>query len=284
MRPFEALRMRNTASGVNPYLDGLSPLPREVWSLRKMISTAVNSIRVRRSSDNAEQDIGFTGNVLDTTSLSAFVGANSAFVTTWYGQRGSYNQVQATASKQPRIVNAGVYDGKLVYDGTDDAMSIASLPFGTPYAAVYVKAKIEDQTPTAIAYETSTNYNANTGAFIIYMDGLLFGLGIRGSGFNWRRDFNPASQTVLRQSTFMLQTAVADGTTAQQRMWETGVSQTQIAAVGTPITPVQNFSAQTMYCGARAGTSLYLPMWEETKALYDADTTSIRASIEAIVA
>jgi hypothetical protein len=272
-------------SASSGYLDGLSPLPRAAHSLRKMISTATNAVRVRRSSDNAEQDIGFTGNALDTTSLATFVGANSAFAVTWYDQTGNgYNQVQATASKQPRIVNAGVYDGKLVYDGTDDSMSVASLPFATPHAAVYVKAKIEDQTPTAIAYETSTNYTSNTGAFIIYMDGLLFGVGIRGSAANWRRDFNPTSQTVLRQTSFLLQTAVADGTTAQQRMWETGVPLTATATVGTAVTPVQNFSAQTMYCGARAGTSLYLPMWEETKAIYDADTTSIRASIEAIVA
>lgn len=266
------------------YLDGLSPAPRAVHSLRKMISTATNSVRVRRSSDNAEQDIGFTGNALDTTSLATFVGANSAFVVTWYDQTGNgYNQVQATASKQPRIVNAGVYDGKLVYDGTDDSMSVPSLPFGTPYVGLYVKSKILRQSPVGVAYETSANFGSNAGAFIVYMELNIFGVGIRAAA-NWRRDYNPASQTTLQQMDFLLQMAVADGTTRQQRFFLNGVEDTTNITVGTAATPVVNFTAQTMYCGGRAGTSLYFALWEETKAIYDADTTSIRASIEAIVA
>jgi len=39
------------------------------YSVRKLSSTATLSMRVRRSSDNAEQDIGFVGEDLDTASL-----------------------------------------------------------------------------------------------------------------------------------------------------------------------------------------------------------------------
>jgi hypothetical protein len=68
-------------------------------------------IRVRRSSDSAEQDIGFVSNVVDTASLLAFCGAGSGYVVTFYDQStNGYNLTQSNASKQPRIVNSGVVD------------------------------------------------------------------------------------------------------------------------------------------------------------------------------
>ena len=81
------------------------------YSLRKLRTGYVgNAIRVRRSSDNAEQDIAFdaSGN-LDTTSLLAFVGSGNGFVTTWYDQSGFNNHItQTTAGNQPQIVSSGV--------------------------------------------------------------------------------------------------------------------------------------------------------------------------------
>jgi len=79
------------------------------YSLRKLSSSYSGSaIRVRRSSDNTEQDIGFTGNELDTTSLTSFVGANNGFLTRWYDQSGNANNsAQSTASRQPQIVSSG---------------------------------------------------------------------------------------------------------------------------------------------------------------------------------
>lgn len=67
-------------------------------------------IRVRRSSDNTEQDIGFSGGVLDTSALLSFVGAGSGFITTWYDQQGSNNFTQTTLNNQPRIVLNGVLE------------------------------------------------------------------------------------------------------------------------------------------------------------------------------
>ena len=68
-----------------------------------------SAIRVRRSSDNAELNIGFTtsGN-LDETALTTFVGGGDAFVTTWYDQSGnSRNSIQTTAGNQPQVVTGG---------------------------------------------------------------------------------------------------------------------------------------------------------------------------------
>lgn len=69
------------------------------------------AMRVRRSSDNAEQDIGFNRSGLDTAALMAFVGSGSGFVTTMYEQMGSgLHAVQDTASLQPNIVTSGVLE------------------------------------------------------------------------------------------------------------------------------------------------------------------------------
>lgn len=79
------------------------------YSLRKLRSAySGNCIRVRRSSDNTEQDFGFVNNVLDTASLLAFVGAVNGFVTTFYDQSGNgKNMVQSTAVNQPQIISSG---------------------------------------------------------------------------------------------------------------------------------------------------------------------------------
>jgi hypothetical protein len=83
------------------------------YSLRLLRSAYTGSaIRVRRSNDNAEQDIAFdnTGN-LDTSSLTTFVGANNGFVTIWYDQSGNgRNATQTTAARQSRIVNNGTVE------------------------------------------------------------------------------------------------------------------------------------------------------------------------------
>ena len=85
------------------------------YSLRKLSNTySGNAIRVRRSSDNTEQNIGFDGSGnLDTTALTTFVGAGNGFVTTWFDQSGNNkNFTQTTANIQPQIVTSGVVETK----------------------------------------------------------------------------------------------------------------------------------------------------------------------------
>jgi hypothetical protein len=94
-------------------LDTYSGAAAAYSAARRLSSTYTGSlIRVRRSSDNAEQDIGYTsGNILDESALTSFVGAGNGFVTTWYDQSGNgNNETQSTAADQPRIVNSGTID------------------------------------------------------------------------------------------------------------------------------------------------------------------------------
>ena len=78
------------------------------YSLRLLDSTySGNAIKVRRASDNTEQDIGFVNNVLDTSSLETFCSGTDGFVTTWYDQSGNTrNVINSTASTQPKIYDS----------------------------------------------------------------------------------------------------------------------------------------------------------------------------------
>jgi viroplasmin and RNaseH domain-containing protein len=92
------------------------------YSLRNLIDTTTNVVRVRRSSDNAEQD--FTATQITDGTLTSFTGANDGYVTIWYDQSGNSNNAsQTAAANQPKLVSSGVVEldnGKpcLNYDNT----------------------------------------------------------------------------------------------------------------------------------------------------------------------
>lgn len=104
------------------------------YSLRKLRTAYTGAaIRVRRSSDNTEQDFGFVNNILDTASLLTFVGAGNGFVTRWYDQSGNANNAsQGTAIFQPQIVSSGAMittNGKnsMLFDGSNDSLNLSSI-------------------------------------------------------------------------------------------------------------------------------------------------------------
>ena len=143
-----------------------------------------NSIRVRRSSDNAEQNIGFTANGdLDTSSLTSFVGANNGFVTTWYDQSGNGNNaVQTTAANQPIIVSGGtiftlsgtgVSRPILRFDGVNDSMALTNTINTDVHTSAYPTQKrsangwtawftgVGDAPFTPIIFQTAGTYITN---------------------------------------------------------------------------------------------------------------------------
>jgi hypothetical protein len=114
------------------------------YSLRKLRTDySGNAIRVRRSSDNTEQDFGFSGNDLDTASLLTFCGAGNGFVTTWYDQStNSNNATQATAASQAQIVSSGalildVDTSKITSTWTGDFYNLTSgISTNTKYLSI----------------------------------------------------------------------------------------------------------------------------------------------------
>ena len=105
------------------------------YSLRKLKTGVTNVVRVRRSSDNTEQN--FTATDITDGTLTTFTGSNDGFVTIWYDQTGNINVVQATANNQPQLVNNGVVildNGKpTVFYGLNSTASIKSLGTSSQY-------------------------------------------------------------------------------------------------------------------------------------------------------
>jgi hypothetical protein len=97
------------------------------YSLRLLRSGYTgNAIRVRRASDNTEQNIGFVNNVLDTASLTSFCSGTNGFVTTWYDQSGNgRDATQSTGASQPKIYDSV---GGVIEVNSKPAISITASP------------------------------------------------------------------------------------------------------------------------------------------------------------
>ena len=124
-------------------LDGLDTVDSEalegVWSFRRLLSSYSGAlIRIRRSSDNAEQDFGSSQDEIDSSEVATFVGGGSGFVATIYDQLGANDLVQTSSSLQPLFVGASIngkpganFNGSsqfMVANGVASAFSGTDLP------------------------------------------------------------------------------------------------------------------------------------------------------------
>lgn len=93
-------------------------------SLRKLSSIYTGAaIRVRRSLDNIQQDIGFVSNTLDTAAATTFASGSNLFITKFYNQVFLGNDfVQTTAANQPKLVfnKIGGTKPSIEWDGVND--------------------------------------------------------------------------------------------------------------------------------------------------------------------
>lgn len=133
----------NNGGGFSYLLD-LYPGALVAYSLRQLISTYPSSsrcIRIRRSSDNAELDIYFVSNVVDTASILSFVGSGDGYVVRFCNQldtSGVRDAYQSIALNQPLIVQAGVLctqNGKptIKYTSASQLLKASSTPLLDTY-------------------------------------------------------------------------------------------------------------------------------------------------------
>jgi hypothetical protein len=172
------LNYKSSGVAVSYIVDDYSP--NAAYSLRKVSSTATKCIRVRRSSDNAEQDFGFVGQNLDTASLLSFVGANNGFVVKIYEQggvgsalgAGAYlDAVMSSSSIQPKIVNAGsliTLNGlpSMLFDGSDDRINFGVYD-GLLNSNWDVYSVIQVNTGSQFVTYVSSDNTAPTGSFYL---------------------------------------------------------------------------------------------------------------------
>lgn len=130
---------------INPYRFG-APLLLDLYSgataayslrlLRNAYTGPV--VRVRRSSDNTEQD--FTATQVTDGTLTTFCGSGNGFVRTWYDQVSTANLGQSTTANQPQIVSNGVVlllsnKPTMLFDGINDRLINNGLSISQPVSA-----------------------------------------------------------------------------------------------------------------------------------------------------
>lgn len=146
------------------------------YSVARLIRAAYTGplIRVRRSSDNTEQDISVdaSGN-LDTAALLAFVGAGSGFLRTLYDQSANaLHAGQATTTQQPRIVNSGALDllnsrPAAIFDGSNDVLfSGAHGSTATSFSSVMVARWTSGGSSEDIAFGPGAAGSTGTGRLV----------------------------------------------------------------------------------------------------------------------
>ena len=179
------------------------------YSMRKLNSTYTGSaIRVRRSGDNTEQNIGFdaSGN-LDTTSLLSFIGANNiALYSEEFDNNSYWHKNDSSIVANQTTAPDGTMTADLFREGTSQwnhslgKLGPTSYVSGTSYnASVYLKKGTGSQAPNTIALgfgETNTStmpyviFNISTGV-VVASDNATgdsdFGSSITDAGNGWWR-------------------------------------------------------------------------------------------------
>jgi hypothetical protein len=97
------------------------------------------AIRVMRTSDNSQLDIGFIGEDLDIVTLLAFVGSDNGEIVIWYDQSGNGRHAVSITGSRPRIVSNGAIEtqnGKpaIRFDGVNDYLAAASPLIGATHS------------------------------------------------------------------------------------------------------------------------------------------------------
>lgn len=156
---------------------GVAVQPLYAYSVARKVVSLYNgpAIRVQRSSDNTQTDIGFASNALDTTALLAFAGSGDAFVVKVYDQSGNsgYDVVAAAIANAPKIVNAGsliTSGGKpaALFDGADDVLSHATPGlYNAGAATVLGVLKSTGSISTALRWWAEANSTVSTGQYAL---------------------------------------------------------------------------------------------------------------------
>lgn len=200
---------------------------------------AGSCLRVRRSSDSTEQDIGFdSDNVFDWAAAASFIGGGSGFVRTWYDQSLNANHAgQATTTKQPEL---DLVNQRLNFDGTDDYLATGSNAgiSGNFNATVFIHG----------ISATNGRYSAWLGAGTTLQ---TWGLQ-RLNGTSWQHIHTgsnnyAAAVSDLAIESFITSRKSAGAIDATSSIYQNGVLQT---VTGTPSTGTPNMVDGPIYIGA----------------------------------
>ncbi len=142
-----------TSSAADSLLLDQYPDAYAAYSLRKLRSDYQGpAIRVRRASDSAEQDFGFTGEGnLNISAVEEWLGEDDGFVVEWYSQIDGHPSATPQGSQPPRIAQGGTVhtdengNPRLYFHGVEESgMETGSLPTSIPKQDFLALAVIEE--------------------------------------------------------------------------------------------------------------------------------------------
>lgn len=229
---------------------------------------AGNCIRIRRSSDNAEQDIGFNGIHLDTAAINSFCSGTNGFVKTWYSQTGSYNATQAATASQPKIYDSstGIELDNLIptldFDGSNDYLQ-TSYSSNNNYTAFWVQTPVSNVGGTVIGRGDSNSRHV-----------------VSKSG---------ASNRVIhyRLGGFAIETDIVNSRYLGYALVQQSSSSCRVGVNGTTGTTTSSLGSGTlanMCIGAeRSSINIYGNSRIQVLAIYSGDQSSNRAGIESAI-
>ena len=235
------------------------------WSVaRRLLSTYEGPlIRVRRSSDNAEADIGCQANgEIDVSDLLSFVSGGDGFLVTAYGQKGLHNYAQSNPVSQPKIVHRGMLitssstKPACLLDGMTDVLQCSTLTQSQPWSMYAIWAD----------YEPS-NYGV-----LLARTGVATGIGVDPSNRLFLYGSTGFERQITRETNLHCDQFIANGTLSQ--VWRDGV---QLGADGTTNATL----ADTLYMGSESGSARYDFKWSESVVFH---TALSPAELEAISA
>lgn len=160
--------------------------------------------------------------------------------------------IQSTSGKRP-VLKQDAKGYYLLFDGTSKTMQtsgtvdLSGLLLFTTFASLS-----KDRAATEVIFETSADYNSNAGAIISFFDTSLISFSVLGASVPNYTLFNVSTTT---GGVFTTTSNLALSSNKITTFRKDGVSQAAAVRVDSPSVPLTN---QTLYVGARAGTSFYL--------------------------
>jgi hypothetical protein len=175
-------------------------------------------VRVRRSSDNTEQD--FTAAQVTDGTLVAFCGAGNGFVRSWYDQSGNANHAtQASSSFQPLIVSSGALittNGKSAVQFADTGASKLSFTRISNIGSVFgiYKSSQPSGSFTNFLLGDTVNFDYSSGAGSQWLSSEFALLAVR-SGSNYLNSVLTNFSTTTRTSDQRLISMIHESATAR---------------------------------------------------------------------
>jgi hypothetical protein len=265
------------------FFSDLFGMPTACYALIKLTSKSTPAIRVRRSSDNTEQDINFVSSApkseIDTAALLSFVGAGNGFITTIYDQSTNNNHAtETTAANQPQIVSSGALiteAGLPAFNTNNRGLNLpAGMITGSSARASFSVVKLAVsggvQTGTTYGLRRDTAPPTGQGWNISLETSGLFARVSGNASFSY-----PSGKSATDYS--LISTVFNQTTVNQVLNWQNGVTMPFATGTGATINTLGDVSGSLSYYSFTTGTFNGNQL---AHILYGSDKASQRAAIE----